>query len=1228
MLDLFAPLLQQLLDAIKRGDLATVKTILSSKNQPMLEGDLSLLCEAIAHPTIILELLQAYSSPPEGFSVEEINQAFKLASSLQFYESAAILLANCHQWLDEKTLDSTLFSAIGANDAQLIEIIGDKCSDLLSEQTKSAALLLAIENGFWDALAALLDYSAFLNVFDFNHCRALQKFAYLNERVSANLLNSPVFALFNGYREGNLNEVETRLPGVKFLRYALEDNANELQAMIEKNSDFITNHLLYNALCLSLQNKHSSDFETVRVVLDYFNLKIPRKQELFQLAYTQSNAQVTWIFLDVWSDELDLEVKKSALQQAINHRDLFLLEALLTDSTLAKEGIFLYEQGLHQLKLSASHQEQRIINMMVKALLKVPAVAFIDAAANGQTAILKVTLQKHAPQITSAVIGFAFRLASQHGHASVLQILLEQWADQIHKREKQTAFCHVARNGAIDCLKVLIADPHVAALADYRNNLPLKKAREILATIAAPDPRYGLYQSIINMLIKIPAVLLLELIGTGNYQHFENFLIHFNEELTEAQLGTALGRLVELSEEKMLKLLLTGYSRRISRHHKLQALVIAAKLGHASILKVLLGDPSIYSAAHLEDNKALNEAKKAHKRLLIEPSLRNFTKIPAYWNVITTLSDIPTVYFWDLIATRNAEEMKFSFDIIHAHIPAEEIGYAFVGAATAGNVDLAKLLLLETPKKISPNDKHLALVNAVEENHLATVKFLLTDRGVREIADSNGNEAFRLARTPEMQNLLMQVETVAYQAHLAALQSGSLAQRAQLTENAVTPLSREQQAIGKAVKKHYKSVYQTKGGWQQIFLEIKVYLATEYEKNPAKDEKGINLPLTYSPGLSKEALEAYYQHPIHTAWRYLSSPNLWIDPQAISQSVAGGRAAIIRESQKKLLSYLWLAISDTSPTIKLVSGFTVEGNKYVFAQNLAALGRGHNWDKTRPRLNKNKEPIKDRFNRIEQEHYDDLDPDKPTCDDGIAQRLFEVPYGHPFLIAPETRKLDSEILRHFMVEQLVNPTDDGAKTLIDKLEALPIEKIQIIYQALLDCITLEQDISYLQADPQIKEAITLSSLQIHPFIKLCKCWYGAARIESLDPVLIQGESDFNTSPHPKTYAGYIAVIYHYARNPLAAFSSRLYDYFNEKLKNSSFIPDQAQSQISQDLAAGNPQSDKSGRSFTPAFGNHRESAEEGLIDLMEGVSIADDEANKALTTPTKAAMQMLQPKVR
>lgn len=296
--------------------------------------------------------------------------------------------------------------------------------------------------------------------------------------------------------------------------------------------------------------------------------------------------------------------------------------------------------------------------------------------------------------------------------------------------------------------------------------------------------------------------------------------------------------------------------------------------------------------------------------------------------------------------------------------------------------------------------RHLMRETLASAEELENIEFLLSLSIVssilhRPMLEGPTNEPLRQALRLDnrsMINSLMQLPNVAEQArqdgYYETERSGGIDLRtfSRNKESSMVDLS----AIEQAQLQRLKKVYQSR-----IDLFTMQDLMSELEKRYCADpaiivlENGakISLPLSrenfdvlpLSVDEKTRANIAYYQHPTHTAYRYLSKPNLWISPEAIHAGFDEQRRvgwSIFKEQE--LLRLLWIAATDhEAPPTDL---YTVEDRIQALIQEIALIGRAHNWDKT----------------NAKGEDYDDLEGDKPSCSLGVKRRLFQALKGHPF----------------------------------------------------------------------------------------------------------------------------------------------------------------------------------------------------------------------------------------
>lgn len=237
-------------------------------------------------------------------------------------------------------------------------------------------------------------------------------------------------------------------------------------------------------------------------------------------------------------------------------------------------------------------------------------------------------------------------------------------------------------------------------------------------------------------------------------------------------------------------------------------------------------------------------------------------------------------------------------------------------------------------------------------------------------------------------------------------------------ESSMVSLSASESDMLRVIKNHYSPTIQ-RVNTANVLNQLRDYLVDQYRHNPAivqTDNQTVTLPLEYNNFQAlnftgrtlKKANEAYYQHPYHTAWRYLSKPNRWIHPQASYVEVDPNnyqqRWAMFVTHQD-LIAQLFLAAKDVNPAMKPTDKtITVADRVALFVNELAQIARAHNWDKSKLIDNRSQE-------------YDDLEADRPSCSVGVKRRLFQSLLYHPLttVISRDivNQALTEELYRHF-----------------------------------------------------------------------------------------------------------------------------------------------------------------------------------------------------------------------
>jgi len=242
-----------------------------------------------------------------------------------------------------------------------------------------------------------------------------------------------------------------------------------------------------------------------------------------------------------------------------------------------------------------------------------------------------------------------------------------------------------------------------------------------------------------------------------------------------------------------------------------------------------------------------------------------------------------------------------------------------------------------------------------------------------------------------------------------------------------------------------------KQGIPSIIEDLKIYLKKSYSEHPSSVNEQL-LPLEWlefqalqlSKDVYDKACKAYYKNPIHTAFRYLSQPNPWIDKRAeyIETNPDTGDSWAKIDDLFEFIAVIYLALKD--PNFPSEDGFSIEDRLMNYIHELALIGRAHNWNLSK----------KNKFGDFEE--YDDLGPDRPSCYSGTKRRLFQASLGHPLfkmLTIQDLRQEISSYYREHIKIKLQIPSE------LDKVIKIwkKIEEINFDQDYYLDIQTLNID---------------------------------------------------------------------------------------------------------------------------------------------------------------------------
>jgi hypothetical protein len=362
-----------------------------------------------------------------------------------------------------------------------------------------------------------------------------------------------------------------------------------------------------------------------------------------------------------------------------------------------------------------------------------------------------------------------------------------------------------------------------------------------------------------------------------------------------------------------------------------------------------------------------------------------------------------------------------------------------------------------------------ALIRRNDRNDDDELRFLLSIPSVQALAHQESNEGqpnelIRLALATgntQASEILLNVEAVRRLAeehhfYYEERRHGiDLRQLAQDRESSMTALSRGEQKRLDAAIKQYQPLLKN-AGTTTVINDLRDRLIERYEAHPAcliMEGQTLNLPLgmdelkqlNLSENQYQEALKAYYRHKDHTAWRYLSKPNPWMHPEAAYVCVSDNRQERWSsfEDYLPLIAMLWLAAIDQE--MQPVDGITFDGRLEHFIDELALIGRAHNWDK-------------ERLKNGRMEEYDDGEGDRCSCFSGVKRRLFQSVIGHP-LLNILTRGHIEEELRTFVRDYFISQVTEDNKGLIKQAfdEYIEMQEISKEQAVLLSRLNIPEE---------------------------------------------------------------------------------------------------------------------------------------------------------------------------
>ncbi len=652
--------------------------------------------------------------------------------------------------------------------------------------------------------------------------------------------------------------------------------------------------------------------------------------------------------------------------------------------------------------------------------------AFQEAASGGHLPVLNRLIEL-APGLLSLMIEAndynAFQGAAIGGHLPVLNRLVELAPSLVSlmiAANDYSAFQGAARDGHLPVLNLLVAlAPDLVSLMIEANDYSAFQQ-------AASDG----HLPVLNRLIELAPELVSLMIAANDYSAFQ----------WAARNGhlPVLNRLIELAPD-LVSLMIAA-----NDYYAFQG---AASRGHLPVLDRLVGLAPDLVSRMIEANSyaAFQGAADAGYLSILNRLMElapDEVSVMIEENLYAAFSSLARHHMDDIVNRALCDPCAFA----HAEMHQEEYGERYVNPFIRS--ELTALRALKTAVALENRNAVFNIAdetratrcfyiirNLIRRNYPASLDdmcFLLAIPAVQALAhtpvtNNVPNELLRLALTMGHQEAaaallaMPAVHTLAAQHQFYHQEVGGqldLSALARNQESSMRALSKSEQQRLQAATSRYEPLIRA-AGVDNIMSDLRQTLTTRYAEEPAHILGGqgewINLPqdwhafkhLVLTEQQRSDALTAYHQHKDHTAWRYLLKPNPWMAEDASYVKVNPKNAHekwSTFEIYKPLISMLYFAAGDEGapPT----NGHTLETRLSHFFDELAHIGRAHNWDDSRVNA------------RGGSEQYDDLKGDKPSCSSGVPSRLAQSLLGHRLFEMLTLEGVKQE-LRAFMREHFI-----------------------------------------------------------------------------------------------------------------------------------------------------------------------------------------------------------------
>jgi hypothetical protein len=649
----------------------------------------------------------------------------------------------------------------------------------------------------------------------------------------------------------------------------------------------------------------------------------------------------------------------------------------------------------------------------------------------------------------------AFRWAAANGHLTVIDRLVEFSPKDIQdmvKADNYHAFRIAAENGYLAVIDRLIKlEP--GSIQDMIN------ADDFYAFRSAVTEGH---LAIVKRLIELAANSYQDMINSNEFDAFRSAAAHGRLDV--------MNYFIELAPDSVMDMV---------KSNQFEAFLWAAYVGNLDVMNRLIeiSPDNVQDMVEAQNFYAFREAA-GRKNLATIKRLLSFSSVFAY-------AEMHQAEYQDIVQDFiDGQLLKLVQDMydFHSNEPNEVFDIADIEQAKLYFYMIRSLIRQETEQSLKKIDLLLTIPAVIDLAH-------------QEVTPEQPNELLRLAMslhheeaTQRLLNIPAVLELFQSDYFYQDEQTNGLDLRtlAQDNESSMHALSQEEQSALAGIQNKYQAQLDAQGVLC-IMNELKNLLRARYHQHPAivrtGDGREIELPMDYhayqelaktlSADTQERALQSYYQHQNHTAYRFLSKPNRWMSDEAnyVNQCEDGACSAF--EDYQELMSLLYLAAKDeNTPAIE---EYSIESRIDNFIRELADIGRAHNWDNTRIHSSKG-----------DSEEYDDLEGDKPSCYSGIKRRLFQALKGHPLMIIV-TQDLIYQEARDMVREHFRNAINDTNFEVLETACQLVIENPTERQHALEQLDFSKEQVQSMLDKLREKYGLRFNNALQASFLKLIDC---------------------------------------------------------------------------------------------------------------------------------------------